>query len=68
MSVHTFCHLRASVFAVDRASIESSTAPRRDLAGRPKRIAVPITPVSPNDDELYHILRKRLLGQVARSL
>jgi hypothetical protein len=30
-----------------------------------KRIAVPITPVNPNGDELYHILRKRLFETVA---
>lgn len=29
-----------------------------------RRIAVPITPVNPNGDELYHILRKRLFEQV----
>ena len=29
------------------------------------RIAVPITPVNPNGDELYHILRKRLFKEVA---
>lgn len=30
-----------------------------------KRIAVPITPVNPNGDELYHILRKRLFERIA---
>lgn len=30
-----------------------------------RRIAVPITPVNPNGDELYHILRKRLFELVA---
>lgn len=30
-----------------------------------RRIAVPITPVNPNGDELYHILRKRLFENVA---
>lgn len=30
-----------------------------------RRIAVPITPVNPNGDELYHILRKRLFERVA---
>jgi hypothetical protein len=29
------------------------------------RYAVPITPVNPNGDELYHILRKRLFEQIA---
>ncbi|MES1976706.1 MAG: DUF499 domain-containing protein [Pseudomonadota bacterium] len=35
------------------------------LTGEARRIAVPITPVNPNGDELYHILRKRLFAQVA---
>ena len=35
------------------------------LTGEAKRIAVPITPVNPNGDELYHILRKRLFEKVA---
>ena len=38
--------------AVDRAV--------KSVTGEAKRIAVPITPVNPNGDELYHILRKRL--------
>lgn len=38
---------------------------KRALAGEAKRIAVPITPVNPNGDELYHILRKRLFETVA---
>ncbi|MEI7951641.1 MAG: DUF499 domain-containing protein, partial [Synechococcaceae cyanobacterium ELA182] len=35
------------------------------VTGESRRIAVPITPVNPNGDELYHILRKRLFAQVA---
>lgn len=35
------------------------------ISSEAKRIAVPITPVNPNGDELYHILRKRLFSQVA---
>lgn len=35
------------------------------ITSESKRIAVPITPVNPNGDELYHILRKRLFEQVA---
>jgi predicted AAA+ superfamily ATPase len=41
-----------------------STAPCR-ASPQSRRIAVPITPVNPNGDELYHILRKRLFAQVA---
>ena len=35
------------------------------ITSESRRIAVPITPVNPNGDELYHILRKRLFSQVA---
>jgi len=35
------------------------------ITSESRRIAVPITPVNPNGDELYHILRKRLFAQVA---
>lgn len=35
------------------------------ITSESKRIAVPITPVNPNGDELYHILRKRLFENVA---
>ena len=35
------------------------------ITGEARRIAVPITPVNPNGDELYHILRKRLFKNVA---
>ncbi len=35
------------------------------ISSESKRIAVPITPVNPNGDELYHILRKRLFEDVA---
>jgi hypothetical protein len=35
------------------------------ITGEARRIAVPITPVNPNGDELYHILRKRLFKDVA---
>ncbi len=35
------------------------------ITSESKRIAVPITPVNPNGDELYHILRKRLFENTA---
>ncbi len=35
------------------------------ITSESKRIAVPITPVNPNGDELYHILRKRLFETTA---
>jgi hypothetical protein len=37
----------------------------QNITAEAQRIAVPITPVNPNGDELYHILRRRLFGQVA---
>ncbi|MCC5838834.1 MAG: DUF499 domain-containing protein [Opitutales bacterium] len=45
--------------AVDRAV--------QGIAGEAKRIAIPITPVDPNGDELYHILRKRLFKEIPES-
>jgi hypothetical protein len=36
------------------------------ISAEARRIAVPITPVNPNGDELYHILRKRLFETVAQ--
>ena len=35
------------------------------ITSESRRIAVPITPVNPNGDELYHILRKRLFETTA---
>ncbi|MEQ1754678.1 MAG: DUF499 domain-containing protein [Micropepsaceae bacterium] len=35
------------------------------ISNEAKRAAVPITPVNPNGDELYHILRKRLFETIA---
>ena len=37
----------------------------QSISNEAKRIAVPITPVNPNGDELYHILRKRLFQTIA---
>src|SRR6266496_1246138 len=37
----------------------------QSITNEAKRIAVPITPVNPNGDELYHILRKRLFQTIA---
>lgn len=37
----------------------------QNITGEAKRIATPITPVNPNGDELYHILRKRLFASIA---
>lgn len=58
--------LAGSNYSVGQASMEAAF--NRAVGGitsEAKRIAVPITPVNPNGDELYHILRKRLFSQVA---
>jgi hypothetical protein len=58
--------LAGSNYSVGQANLESAF--NRAVGGitsEAKRIAVPITPVNPNGDELYHILRKRLFSQVA---
>ena len=34
------------------------------ITAESRRVAVPITPVNPNGDDLYHILRKRLFNQI----
>jgi len=38
---------------------------RKNITSEARRSAVPITPVNPNGDELYHILRKRIFSKVA---
>ncbi len=58
--------LAGSNYSVGQANIEAAF--NRAVSGitsEAKRIAVPITPVNPNGDELYHILRKRLFAQLA---
>ena len=37
----------------------------QSIANEARRVAVPITPVNPNGDELYHILRRRLFQATA---
>jgi len=39
----------------------------QQITAESKRVAVPITPVNPNGDELYHILRKRLFQKTAKN-
>jgi hypothetical protein len=58
--------LAGSNYAVGQANLNQafSTAVG-GIAAEARRIAVPITPVNPNGDELYHILRKRLFSKVA---
>ena len=58
--------LAGSNFSIGQASLESAfNRAVQGITGEARRIAVPITPVNPNGDELYHILRKRLFEHVA---
>ena len=58
--------LAGSNYGVGQANLEAAFNRAADgITAEAKRIAVPITPVNPNGDELYHILRKRLFSQVA---
>ncbi len=59
--------LAGTNFSLGQANLNAAPQSGRP-GGSPsesKRIAVPITPVNPNGDELYHILRKRLFETVA---
>lgn len=58
--------LAGTNFSIGQASLEASfNRAVQGITSESKRIAVPISPVNPNGDELYHILRKRLFEQVA---
>jgi hypothetical protein len=58
--------LAGSNYSVGQANLEAAfNRAVGGISSEAKRIAVPITPVNPNGDELYHILRKRLFSQVA---
>ncbi|MDQ3000076.1 MAG: DUF499 domain-containing protein [Fibrobacterota bacterium] len=58
--------LAGTNFSIGQASLETSfNRAVQGITSESKRIAVPITPVNPNGDELYHILRKRLFERVA---
>ncbi len=58
--------LAGTNFSIGQSNLEESlNRAIRDLSSESKRIAVPITPVNPNGDELYHILRKRLFESIA---
>lgn len=58
--------LAGTNFGGGQASLQAAfERARNGITNEARRIAVPITPVNPNGDELYHILRKRLFEQVA---
>jgi len=58
--------LAGTNFSIGQASLQAALSRAiQGIASESRRIAVPITPVNPNGDELYHILRKRLFETVA---
>ncbi|MBI6545637.1 MAG: ATP-binding protein [Cyanobacteria bacterium NC_groundwater_1444_Ag_S-0.65um_54_12] len=58
--------LAGSNFSIGQSALEAAfNRAIQGISSEAKRIAVPITPVNPNGDELYHILRKRLFETVA---
>lgn len=58
--------LAGTNFSIGQANLEAAfNRAVQGITSEAKRIAVPITPVNPNGDELYHILRKRLFENIA---
>ncbi len=58
--------LAGTHFSIGQANLESAfNRAVQGITAESRRYAVPITPVNPNGDELYHILRKRLFEHVA---
>lgn len=58
--------LAGTNFSIGQANLEAAfNRAVQGITSESRRIAVPITPVNPNGDELYHILRKRLFENVA---
>ena len=58
--------LAGSNFSIGQSTLEAAfNRAVQGITSESRRIAVPITPVNPNGDELYHILRKRLFEQIA---
>lgn len=58
--------LAGTNFSIGQSSLQSAfDRAVQGISSESRRIAVPITPVNPNGDELYHILRKRLFQTVA---
>ena len=61
--------LAGTNYNLGQTSLQTALNPSvHSISSESRRIAVPITPVNPNGDELYHILRKRLFeNEVASS-
>lgn len=57
--------LAGSNFSIGQSRLQDAfNRAVQGITSESRRIAVPITPVNPNGDELYHILRKRLFSEV----
>jgi hypothetical protein len=57
--------LAGTNYSVGQANLQAAhDRAVQGLTSEARRVAVPITPVNPNGDELYHILRKRLFEQL----
>ena len=58
--------LAGTNYSIGQSSLEAAfNRAVQGITSESLRIAAPITPVNPNGDELYHILRKRLFEDVA---
>jgi len=58
--------LAGTNFSLGQSNLQAAfDRARNGVTNEARRIAVPITPVNPNGDELYHILRKRLFEKLA---
>ena len=58
--------LAGTNYSIGQANLEAAfNRAVQGITAESRRTAVPITPVNPNGDELYHILRKRLFEHVA---
>ncbi len=58
--------LAGTNYSVGQSSLQAAfDRSVQSVANEARRVAVPITPVNPNGDELYHILRRRLFQTTA---
>ncbi|MSR33175.1 MAG: ATP-binding protein [Gemmataceae bacterium] len=58
--------LAGTSYSVGQSRLQSAfDRAAQGVSNEARRLAVPITPVNPNGDELYHILRSRLFERIA---
>lgn len=58
--------LAGTSYSVGQARLQGAfDRAAQGITNEARRLAVPITPVNPNGDELYHILRSRLFERIA---